>query len=66
LADDPWDGDWPVFDPKCPSCGRFYKRSEIRMKVNGWADIVEAKADCGRCGEIDVEVVCWRSDLVAY
>lgn len=60
---DPWDGDAPVFDPKCEKCGRFHKRSEIRMTVNGAGEILSATSVCPRCGVIPVHVTHWRSDV---
>ncbi len=59
---DPWDGDSPIFDPKCPECGRFYG-GDVAMTVNGAGEILDARAECSRCGPITPQIVCWKSDL---
>lgn len=58
---DPWDGDAPVFDPKCPKCGRFLK-SEVHMTVNGFGEIIEARAACSKCGSVTPSMSHWKSD----
>ena len=62
---DPFDGDRPVFDPKCPSCGRFWKRSTGAFTFNGFGDILKTEGVCARCGDIEPGIVCWQSDLEA-
>lgn len=54
--------DGPVFDPKCPSCGRFYGGG-VTYWANGFAEIIKTEATCKRCGPISPSIVCWESDL---
>lgn len=62
LVESMLDGDWPVFDRQC-KCGRFMKLPKT-VKFNvGTGNVVEAKGQCSRCGEVDAAVIGWRSDF---
>ncbi len=63
---DPWDGDYPVFDPKCPKCARFYSYKTIRYQVNGAGEVLNAQGECKRCGPIPASVTHWHSDEVMF
>ena len=57
----PWDGEWAMFERRCPQCGRL-------VKADGASNVAELtdsakppNATCGRCGRVRMTLVGWTS-----
>lgn len=51
------------FDPRCPKCRRFVKRSTAQGCIVDLGDRVEAMAECAKCGRVELDIVGYGDEI---
>lgn len=54
-----------IFSGRCPSCGARMKNETFKARQNWLTEMVEAKAECKRCGPVEPVHLGWASDYEA-
>ncbi len=51
-----------IFSLRCPSCGRWISADTFNVRQNWLTEMVEGKAKCKKCGNIEPVHLGWKCD----